>query len=212
MATAFAAETNDFRLAQPNGFTGSKSALKRQLYDSLMVAHLPLYLRIEDRNSMANSLESRLPFLDHRLAEFAFSLPTSLFMQDGTNKFLFREAMSGILPDSVRQRKEKYGFPTPEVSWIYDRFRGEITDLLESPEFASRDIFDVGLVKRKYAHEVSKWQTSSSNPLSDKRSFWFRLISLELWFRNRSAQQQELTHQQNISPNTINIVNDAIAT
>ena len=138
LTAEFADATALSRTRSTDDLAGHAGALKNQLNQSLRVAHLPLYLRIEDRNSMANSIESRLPFLDHRLAEFVFSLPTKLFMASGTNKYLLRQATKGILPDEVRLRQDKYGFPVPEVQWLYDRLKPEIEEMIHSPEFASR--------------------------------------------------------------------------
>jgi asparagine synthase (glutamine-hydrolysing) len=205
----FADVTNELGLTQANSFTGKGGALKRQLHYSLTVAHLPLYLRVEDRNSMANSLESRLPFLDHRLAEFVFSLPISLFMQGGTNKYLFREAMAGILPDSVRQKKEKFGFPTPDVGWLYGKFREEIIELLESPEFSSRGIFDVEYLKKRYLNETASWQNTSHAVLWRKRSFWFQIISLELWSRIRNDYICHQSNDARFTADSLHLVNEA---
>jgi asparagine synthase (glutamine-hydrolysing) len=79
---------------------------------------LPKYLHWEDRNSMAHSVEARVPFLDHRLVEFAYNLPDDFLEKDGINKRIMREAMSGLLPEKIRNRKDKMGFTTPEEAWV----------------------------------------------------------------------------------------------
>lgn len=79
---------------------------------------LPQYLRVEDRNSMAHSIESRVPFLDHVLVEHALSLPAASLMSQGWNKRILREAMQGRIPDSVRERRAKLGFPTAARDWF----------------------------------------------------------------------------------------------
>jgi asparagine synthase (glutamine-hydrolysing) len=108
----------DFRaLATPvNELPGQRlaDALQRATRQS----PLPHYLRAEDRNSMAHSVESRVPFLDHRLAEYAMRLPAHWQMSDGWNKRVQREAMRGRIPDSVRLRRQKFGFPTPAKEWF----------------------------------------------------------------------------------------------
>ena len=78
---------------------------------------LPLYLRVEDRNSMAHSVEARLPFLDYRLVSLAFSLPGEWKLRGGWNKYLVREAMKGVIAEPVRTRRDKMGFPTPSKDW-----------------------------------------------------------------------------------------------
>jgi asparagine synthase (glutamine-hydrolysing) len=76
-------------------------------------------LRYDDRNSMAHSVESRVPFLTPAMAQLAFSLPDDFLVdQNGRRKAVFRDAMRGIVPDPILDRREKLGFPTPERSWL----------------------------------------------------------------------------------------------
>ena len=77
-------------------------------------------LRFADRNSMAHGREVRLPFLNHELVEFIFSLPSQLKMHDGWTKFLLRNAMDKKLPDAIVWRKEKVGFEPPQKTWMED--------------------------------------------------------------------------------------------
>jgi asparagine synthase (glutamine-hydrolysing) len=79
--------------------------------------NLQALLKYEDRNSMAFSVEGRVPFLDHRLVEYLFSLPSSFKMRNGFSKYIFRESMDGVLPEEIRLRKTKLGFATPEMLW-----------------------------------------------------------------------------------------------
>lgn len=86
---------------------------------SLTKRGLPALLRHGDRNSMRFSVESRVPFLTLDLAEFLLSLPEEyLISEQGQTKYIFREAMRGIVPDEVLDRKDKVGFETPELSWF----------------------------------------------------------------------------------------------
>lgn len=78
-------------------------------------------LRFADRNSMAHGREVRLPFLNHELVEFVFSLPSQLKMHDGWTKFLLRNAMIKKLPDEIVWRKEKIGFESPQKSWMEEQ-------------------------------------------------------------------------------------------
>jgi asparagine synthase (glutamine-hydrolysing) len=81
--------------------------------------HLPTLLRYEDRNSMAFSIESRVPFLTPELVDFVLSLPEDYIIgSDGMSKAVFRRAMRGIVPKAVLERKDKIGFSTPERSWL----------------------------------------------------------------------------------------------
>ncbi|MGD0466148.1 MAG: asparagine synthase (glutamine-hydrolyzing) [Gammaproteobacteria bacterium] len=80
--------------------------------------NLQTLLRYEDRNSMAFSRESRLPFLDYRLVEFIFSLPINKRFRNTKTKWILREAMKGLNTDSVLNRRDKIGFATPENDWL----------------------------------------------------------------------------------------------
>jgi asparagine synthase (glutamine-hydrolysing) len=79
---------------------------------------LPKYLHWEDRNSMAHSVEARVPFLDHRLVEFSYNLPDDFLRKDGVTKRVMRAALSDLLPTRIRKRKDKMGFITPEERWV----------------------------------------------------------------------------------------------
>ena len=96
-------------------------------------------LRYEDRNSMAFSIESRVPFLDDELASFALGLDESFLISDkGISKYIFRESMRGVVPDGILDRRDKVGFKSPEKDWIYksDLSREAIEEAM------SYDIFD----------------------------------------------------------------------
>jgi glycosyltransferase involved in cell wall biosynthesis len=93
--------------------------LQATLYDSL-----PGILRQVDRNSMAFSIEARLPFLDYRLVEFTFSLPTRQKFEHGLSKQVYRRALDGILPDTIRDRLKKLGFATAEEDWLRGAAKG----------------------------------------------------------------------------------------
>ncbi len=96
-----------------------KRMLREELRRSLIESGLPSLLRYEDRNSMAHSIESRVPFLTPELASFVFSLPEQhVITPDGTTKAVFREAMRGLVPDAILDRRDKIGFATPERAWL----------------------------------------------------------------------------------------------
>jgi asparagine synthase (glutamine-hydrolysing) len=96
-----------------------REAMKELLAHALERAHLQALMRYEDRNAMAVSIENRVPFLSPRLARLAFSLPESqLLSPDGTCKAVLRDAMRGIVPDSVLDRRDKVGFAVPVGSWL----------------------------------------------------------------------------------------------
>lgn len=107
-----------------------KDRVDNFLYHLLFNTELPMLLHHQDRNSMAFSIESRVPFLDHRMVEFAFSLPTDFKAHNGVTKYILRESLKDVLPEKVYARKDKKGFVSPgEVQWL----RGPLRHLLEKP-------------------------------------------------------------------------------
>lgn len=96
---------------------------------------LPKFLKWEDRNSMANSIEARIPFLDYRLVEFAYNLPDNYLDFQGETKRILRQGLKNILPEKIKNRKDKKGFITPEELWVKEDnpalFRSKIEKAIE---------------------------------------------------------------------------------
>ena len=96
-----------------------RDIFRQQLHQTMSKTMLPMLLRYEDRNSMAFSIESRVPFLTPDLVNVAFSLPEEyLISKDGVSKAVFRSAMRGIVPDPILDRRDKIAFSTPEHEWF----------------------------------------------------------------------------------------------
>lgn len=102
-------------LGQKNPY---KDNLKTELKYSTTTVGLKVLLRYADRNSMAHSREVRLPFLNHKLVEFVFSLPDEYKLNNGWTKFLLRKSMNKILPTSICWRVDKIGYEPPQNKWI----------------------------------------------------------------------------------------------
>lgn len=97
----------------------AREQLRKDLYNAFSRSSLPMLLRYEDRNSMAFSIESRVPFLTPALVQFVFSLPEDYIISSaGLTKAVFRRAMRGMVPDAVLDRRDKIGFETPEQRWL----------------------------------------------------------------------------------------------
>ncbi|MBN9445640.1 MAG: hypothetical protein J0I67_01865, partial [Bosea sp.] len=94
-------------------------------------SNLPMLLHWEDRNSMAHSIEARVPFLDHPLVEFSLALGNDHKIVGGDTKRVLRRGMAGVLPESVRERRDKLGFATPEEIWFRGPLRGQVEDGIE---------------------------------------------------------------------------------
>ena len=92
------------------------------------ITHLPSLLRYGDKNSMAFSTEVRLPFLDHKLVEFVFSLPLSLLLNSGWTKFIMRKSFANDLPNEICWRVDKIGFEPPQKKWMVN-FQAEINEV-----------------------------------------------------------------------------------
>lgn len=104
-------------------FTGSKQPVPANYFSCILNEYisgskLQQLLRFADRNSMAHSVEVRLPFLDHRLVEFVFSLPNEFKLNDGWTKYILRKAFDGRLPDKITWRRNKVGFEAPQERYM----------------------------------------------------------------------------------------------
>lgn len=151
------------------------SWLTRRMYSDLMFETVQPVLRAEDRNTMSQSIESRSPFLDYRLAEFCFSLPNSLKIRNGVGKWILREAMKGILPEDVRTRKDKAGFIAPADEWFRTTNKQQIHDLINSEQLQSRGIFDIDALNAVFDEHCRGEKNHAM--------FLWHLINAELWFR-----------------------------
>lgn len=114
---------------------------------------LPALLQVEDRMSMAHGLESRVPLLDHKLVEFAATIPADIKFKDGEMKHIFREVVRPVLPEAIMNRKDKMGFPTPVVEWMTGDAKEFIHDILSSNRALSRDLVNNRLVLEQLNQE-----------------------------------------------------------
>ncbi len=130
---------------------------------------LPALLQVEDRVSMAHGIESRVPFLDHPLVEFAATMPSNIKFKDGKMKHLLHNAMGFTLPPSILNRKDKMGFPVPLNDWLKDEVRDFVIDILTTRTANERDFVDNRIVVNNLQHEPQFG-----------RKIW-GLLSLEIW-------------------------------
>jgi asparagine synthase (glutamine-hydrolysing) len=144
---------------------------------------LPLYLRVEDRNSSAHSIEVRVPFLDYRLVELLFRLPDNWRMRGPWNKYIQREAMRGRIPEVVRARVDKMGFPTSAQQWFAGPLYEPLRDLLDSQQTRERGIYDVDAVLANLDSHRKGEQMISGQV--------FDLAEFELWCRQSERPQSE---------------------
>ena len=170
-------------LPRPNKF---KDSLNDYLYQMFRFTSLPGLLHYEDRNSMAFSIEARLPFLDYRLVEYLFSLPSEQKINEGVTKVVLRQALKGILPEEVRNRHDKMGFVTPEDVWFRTALRDPIHQIINSKTFADRGYFDVSKVNESFRQHCAEKKNISF-------TIW-RWVSTELWFRTFVDRRPSLDH------------------
>jgi asparagine synthase (glutamine-hydrolysing) len=162
--------------AERDHFVGRRphrTNLQRRLVDDTTHTNLPMLLRYEDRISMAFSLEARVPLLDYRVVEFAFRQPATFKLHDGWSKWAMRAAMEGRLPELVRLRRDKLGFPTPQTRWLAEQ-RPWLAELFGSPNLRSREFIDGAAVVRHLPAILE-------SPLVS-RELW-RWLCLELWMQ-----------------------------
>jgi asparagine synthase (glutamine-hydrolysing) len=148
--------------------------LRSQYHLILAQLGLPELLRYEDRNSMAHSLEGRVPFLDHRLVELVYGLDAAQLYERGTTKIVLRRALAELLPPAVGARRDKLGFVTPESRF----FHGRLGDFAEQV-FRSTELRERGLVDGDEALERLRRHRAGS-PTGFE--LW-RALSVELWAR-----------------------------
>ncbi len=136
-----------------------------------LVTNLPALLQVEDRVTMASSLESRVPLLDHRLADLVATMPPGMKFKGGELKYALKRALGTLLPEPVLSRKDKMGFPVPLHLWARGRSRDFFADVLLSQRCRERGLFDATEVEKLMAYEGAFG-----------RRLW-GLLNLELWFR-----------------------------
>jgi len=145
------------------------------LFATLTMHGLPSLLRYEDRNSMAFSIESRVPFLDWRLVALSFGLPADSKLHEGWTKWILREAMGDDLPSAIRWRRDKKAFSTPQAVWFLGPLKEWTLDILASRSFRERGWFDARAAQAAYSASLD------GAPAID-RGLWL-LLSTELWMR-----------------------------
>jgi len=148
--------------------------LNVRLADDVLKYSTPNLLRYEDKNSMAFSIESRVPFLDHELVEFIFQLPIDQKIKMGWNRYVYRQAMKGRMPEVNRTRRSKIGFTNPETAWTRER-APLIRDIFSSGTLSSRGIFNSG-------HLLEEFDAWLAGKPGDGLAFW-RVLVTELWLR-----------------------------
>lgn len=160
-----------------------RSRLNNALWNEFCHSGLPEVLHAEDALSMAFSLESRLPFLDHRIVEFCFSLPFDEKISDGWTKHLLRRAMTGVLPEVVRLRRKKLGFPGNYAGWLGGLGKDEgltwVRELLLEQRSLERPWVDSSWIRQTFGRSRER----ASEWVAGRTEQTWRLVTAELWGR-----------------------------
>ena len=151
----------------------SGDLLHRLLYSDIKTYLVELLMK-QDQMSMAASVESRVPFLDHRLVEFTATIPAKYMTQGMAGKFILKAAVEDLLPKAIVHR-QKMGFPTPWAYWLAGTFQDSLLRLLMEPRTFERGLFRAEAVRRLFAEHMSGHRDHGNR-------IW-RLLNLELWFR-----------------------------
>ena len=151
--------------------------LGQELERDLIATSLPALLKYEERNSMAHSIEARVPFLDYRLVEFMASLPDPMKIRNGRMKWLLREALKDVMPIEITQRRNKIGFGTPEDDWL-SKYWTQIQEYLCQGEVIKR-----GWLNRKAVTAVLE---SPATVAQSKPHLIWRWLNTEVWLKSIS--------------------------
>jgi len=149
--------------------------LDRVLYRELTSTNLPALLHYEDRNSMAFSIESRVPYLDVRFVEYIASAPLNQKVRGGVTKYLLRRAIMDLVPEPIRCRMDKMGFVTPEELWMKFELRPFVLEVFTDTRFQARPYWDADAVIKNYLAFLDGKSAYSPEV--------FRIFCAELWLR-----------------------------
>ncbi len=169
--SAWLSKTFEFQNLNPELSLKGNFDLTHQSKNALSSYSLPHQLHSEDRHSMMFSVESRLPFLDHRLIEFSLQLPDHFKIKGGITKKLLRDSMKGILPEKIRNRHNKLGFPGPEDK-LFEKENSVIKKQLNALIEKFPNIFSASLLEEYSEAVLSK---------KHKQSRIFRALSFYHW-------------------------------
>ena len=147
--------------------------LECMIYQELKLRLAELLLMRVDKITMANSIEARVPFLDHKLVEFAMTIPRPMKYRNGETKRVLKRALRGVIPEPVLARP-KQGFGVPINGWMLDRLGRFVEDRLLNSSIRRRDFFDYDFIKRLLSeHRAGKTNYSF---------FLWSLLNLSLWY------------------------------
>ena len=162
-------DSSNLKMLDPPG-------LEEKMQNDLQICNIPHYLHYEDANSMAFSVEERVPFLDHRLVEWAHQLVVWWKIKGGHSKYILRSAMSETLPEQIIKRPDKMGLSAPRDQWL----RGELHNQIKALFFDDCLIYEQWVDRKPFLVQLEAYM--KGRPTSLSRLLW-RCINLEKWLR-----------------------------
>ena len=163
---------------------------------ALPISYLPLDILTKvDRMSMAHSIEARVPLLDHKMVEFAATVPADMRLRGVTTKYIFKQAMRGILPDEIIDRPKR-GFAIPLGQWFRGKLESFASDLLLSQASRQRAIFNPSYIQ--------KLLSMHARGRNLDMQLW-TLISFEMWCRKFLDQPVSIAHRRQTAPVEVTI-------
>lgn len=145
--------------------------------ESIYGVHIPHLVHYDDMNGMANSVEGRMPFLDHRIAEFVAKIKPEYFLKNGMRKYILRESCRQYLPDMVYNRKDKIGFFTPLISV-----------LKEDANWVKGELTENKILVPEHLNQLHQKLSNNTLEINDALQIW-RCISVNMWMKEFHIKQ-----------------------
>lgn len=159
-------------------FKGTR--LRQSLMYDLFYFSIPNLLLYEDRNSMAHSVEARVPFLDYRLVELSMRLPDDFIFNKAMGKYIHRQALANIVPHEILDRKDKVAFRAPgENIWMREVWKEKISELTKSQLFQELGLFKQGRMSKSIQRYLSGDNAQSG-------TIW-KMVMIDQWVKRFSV-------------------------
>jgi asparagine synthase (glutamine-hydrolysing) len=168
-------------------FNSERNVRKEAYFDSMthfdFKCLLPALLQVEDRMSMAHGLEARVPLLDHRVVEFAATIPADIKFKGGQMKHFLKSTYAADLPEELKERRDKMGFPVPLKEWFSGELKDYVSDIFSTQKSRARPYLDSAAILANF-----------ENTEQFSRKVW-GFLSIELWhqlFHDRAAEYRSM--------------------
>jgi asparagine synthase (glutamine-hydrolysing) len=153
----------------------TKNFFKEALISHMTKRDLPYVLRMEDKNSMSQGIEARIPFLDHKFVEYIYKIKTKYFMKDAQNKNILRTSFKKYFSDKVLSRKDKSARPGNNSYFMFSTFNDHFLDLLNNKN--KNQFFNIKNIKLNFERDKKKNYEFNAN-------FYFRAFNYLVWKDN----------------------------